>query len=81
MVIVLFISNLLARIATVAFAVVVAFLTQWALRSLENRFGITSQTDVVSFSLAVGAMTAWRLWRGSTPREQMVRILETVRWW
>jgi hypothetical protein len=66
------IANLALRVATVA---VIAGITFVGLLAL-HLFGIPLRTDPVTQVLAVACMVTWRLYRGSSPIEEIERFLD-----
>ena len=66
------IATLAVRIGTIAVIAGVTFLILLAL----HLFGVPLHGDPVTQVLAMACMLAWRLYRGSTPIEEITRFLD-----
>ena len=66
------IANLALRVATVAAIAGIAFFSLLAL----HWFGVPLQTDPVAQVFALACMVSWRLYRGSTPIEEIEKFLD-----
>jgi hypothetical protein len=66
------IANLALRVATVAAIAGITFLSLLAL----HLFGVPLHTDPVIQVLALACMVTWRLYRGSTPIEEIEKFLD-----